>query len=120
MYFGNFFNQFIGASQHTTDYVLNSRNASFTAQMEYIMGNPTAIGTLMLFAVKSVFEVFVVKVVHRDEVAVEHEVVAAEVCRVAFGFGVFGAGKEVEVEVFVYVPVVVGEELCGGAFGARG
>lgn len=60
MYFGNFFNQFIGASQHTTDYVLNSRNASFTAQMEYIMGNPTAIGTLMLFAVKSVFDVFVV------------------------------------------------------------
>ena len=60
LHFGNFFNQFIGASQHTTDYVLNSRNASFTAQMEYIMGNPTAIGTLMLFAVKSVFDVFVV------------------------------------------------------------
>ena len=60
LYFGNFFNQFIGASQHTTDYVLNSRNASFTAQMEYIMGDPTAIGTLMLFAVKSVFDVFVV------------------------------------------------------------
>ena len=39
---------------------MNSRNASFTAQMEYIMGNPTAIGTLMLFAVKSVFDVFVV------------------------------------------------------------
>ena len=60
LHFGNFFNQFIGASQHTMDYVLNSRNASFTAQMEYIMGNPTAIGTLMLFAVKSVFDVFVV------------------------------------------------------------
>lgn len=60
LHFGNFFNQFIGASQHTTDYVLNSRNASFTAQMEYIMGNPAAIGTLLLFAVKSVFDVFVV------------------------------------------------------------
>lgn len=60
LHFGNFFNQFIGASQHTTDYVLNSRNASFTVQMEYIMGNPAAIGTLLLFAVKSVFDVFVV------------------------------------------------------------
>ena len=60
MHFGNFFNQFIGASQHTTDYVLNSRNASFTAQMEYIMVNPTAIGTLLLFAIKSVFDVFVI------------------------------------------------------------